>query len=114
MRQADFCSESFDAVILSFCIVHLETEEAKAVLRNSIKWLRRDGYIYLSFMEGKTPGFERTSFSEELIYFNYFRESEIEEFLEIHGLNCVRKVRQNYKEQDGSNTVDIFFFLKKL
>jgi hypothetical protein len=33
-----------------------------------------------------------------------------EEFLEIHGLNCVRKVRQNYKEQDGSNTVDIFSF----
>ncbi|MBP2636793.1 MAG: methylase involved in ubiquinone/menaquinone biosynthesis [Firmicutes bacterium] len=112
-RKANFPSESFDAVILSFSIVHLEDAEAKAVLANASNWVRSGGYVYLSFMEGKQPGFETTSFSEQPLYFNYFQEAEIKAFLEQRGLKCIRSVRQDYPEEDGSTTTDVFLFWKK-
>ncbi|WP_371375054.1 class I SAM-dependent methyltransferase [Sporomusa aerivorans] len=112
-REANFPPESFDAVMLSFSIVHLENDEAKLVLMNVVKWVRRGGYVYLSFMEGRQPGFETTSFSEQPLYFNYFREAEIKGFLEQRGLECIRSVRQDYPETDGSTTTDVFLFLKK-
>ncbi|WP_245824048.1 class I SAM-dependent methyltransferase [Sporomusa malonica] len=112
-RKANFPPESFDAVMLSFSIVHLEDEEAKSVLQNAVKWVRSGGYVYLSFMEGKPPGFETTSFSEQPLYFNYFQEVEIRELLGLQGMECIRSVRQDYPEPDGSTIKDVFLFLKK-
>lgn len=113
IRYATFLPESFDVVILSFCIVHLEAEEAKAVLEHAIKWVKSGGYVYLSFMEGKKPGLEMTSFSEQPLYFNYFQENEVKDFIELRGLECIRSARQDYAESDGSTTVDVFLFLEK-
>jgi len=112
-RTASFSSEYFDAVVLSFSIVHLDDDEVNEVLANAVTWLRSGGYLYLSFMEGKQPGFETTSFSIQSLYFNYFQESEIIEILKGNGMDCMRSVRQDYLEIDGSNTTDVFFFGKK-
>ncbi len=112
-RTANFPSEYFDAVVLSFSIVHLDDDEAYEVLANAAKWLREDGYLYLSFMEGKKPGFETTSFSSQPIFFNYFQATEIEDCLKDNGIDCFRRVRQDYLETDGSKTTDAFIFGKK-
>jgi 2-polyprenyl-3-methyl-5-hydroxy-6-metoxy-1,4-benzoquinol methylase len=112
-RTANFSSEYFDAVVLSFSIVHLDNDEANTVLVNAVSWLRSDGYLYLSFMEGKQPGFETTSFSSLPLYFNYFQETKIEEFLKANGIDRLRCMRQDYLEPDGSNTTDVFLFGKK-
>jgi len=112
-RKASFPPDYFDAVVLSFSIVHLDDEEANAVLANSVKWLRRGGYLYLSFMEGKQPGFETTSFSTQPLYFNYFQEIKIKELLKANGIDCFRSKRQDYLELNGSNTTDVFLFGKK-
>jgi len=112
-RTASFMPESFDAVMLSFSIVHLDDGEMHEVLTNAIKWLRSGGYLYVSFMEGKEPGFETTSFSPQPIYFNYFEETAIEDLLKENGVDCFRSVRQDYLELDGSNTTDVFLFGKK-
>ena len=112
-RKASFLPNYFDAVVLSFSIVHLDDEEANAVLANAVKWLRSGGYLYVSFMEGKQSGFETTSFSSQPLYFNYFQETKIEELLIDNGIDCFRSVRQDYLELDGSNTTDVFLFGKK-
>lgn len=112
-RKANFLPESFDAVVLSFCIVHLEDAEAELVLENAVKWVRKGGYMYLSFMEGKRSGFETTSFSEQPLYYHYFQEDEIRKLLELRGMECIRSVRQGYPEPDGSTNTDVFLFLRK-
>lgn len=112
-RKASFSTDYFDAVVLSFSIVHLYDDEANEVLTNAVKWLRSGGYLYLSFMEGKQPGFEMTSFSSQPLYFNYFQGTEIEELLEENGINCFRSMRQDYLETDESTTTDVFLFGKK-
>lgn len=112
-RKASFPLEKFDGVVLSFSIVHLGDDEMREVLTNAVKWLRRGGYLYVSFMEGKQPGFETTSFSSQPIYFNYFQQVKIEGLLTENGINCFRSIRQDYLELDGSFTTDVFIFGKK-
>ncbi|WP_074431311.1 class I SAM-dependent methyltransferase [Anaerosporomusa subterranea] len=113
IRKLDFPRDHFNAIVMSFCIVHLSDEESYRLLANAINWLYPGGILYLSFMEGKKAGFETTSFSEEPIYFNYFKGNVIEKFLVSNGITILQMVRQNYNELDGSVTTDIFIFGKK-
>ena len=110
VREASFPDEYYDAIVLSFSIVHLYDNEAIRLLANAAKWLKKYGYIYVSFMEGKQPGFETTSFSATPIYFNYFQEGRVKEILQENGIDCFGCVKQDYLETDGSNTIDVFLF----
>ena len=67
--------KEYDAIVASFCIVHLSDEETAIFLGKLSKMLKENGSLYLSFMEGKKAGFETTSFSEDNIFFNYHRFS---------------------------------------
>ena len=113
IRQAEFPSRQFDAVILSFSIVHLNDAEAQALLRKAVSWLKDRGVLYLSFMAGKKAGFEQTSFSQDPIYFNYFDRDELERFLSLQGVTVFHSAEQGNLETDGTLTNDIFLFGKK-
>lgn len=113
MRLASFPREAFDAVVLSFSIVHLSDVEAYKLLGDAVDWLAPGGFFYLSFMEGKKAGFEKTSFSDQLIFFNYYSSNKIEAALNKLGLSIIRYIKQDYKENDGSITTDVFIFGKK-
>ncbi len=110
IREAAFPESSFNAVILSFSIVHLKDAETYRLLDKAFLWLRNKGFLYLSFMEGKQAGFEQTSFSKEPIYFNYYNSAEIEQYLITHGFSIVRSIRQDYAEPNGDITTDVFVF----
>ena len=114
IRQAEFPSRQFDAVILSFSIVHLNDAEAYALLRKAGSWLKDKGVLYLSFMAGKKAGFEQTSFSQDPIYFKYFNRDEVERFLSRQGVTVFHSAEQGYLETDGTLTNDIFLFGKRL
>lgn len=112
-REASFPAGSFDGVVLSFSIVHLYDHEAQELLVHAASWLRGGGYVYISFMEGREPGFETTGFSSQPIFFNYFKGATIEDILNTNGISCIRTVRQEYLEPDGGITTDVFIFGKK-
>jgi len=99
---------------MSFCIVHLFEKETKEVLKKVSKILNEKGKLYISFMQGKESGYEKTSFSEEKIYFNYYSEEMIETELKKVGIIPYKKYKQDYKELDGSITSDIFIFGEKI
>ena len=113
VRLAEFDESSFDAVMLSFSIVHLTDVEAYKLLNKAIIWTKENGRLFVSFMEGKTAGFEQTSFSRQPIYFNYFAKDRIGGFLEDHGIKISYCVQQDYQETDGTITKDIFIFVQK-
>ena len=114
IRQAEFPNRQFDAVILSFSIVHLSDAEAQALLRKAVSWLKDKGVLYLSFMAGKKAGFEKTSFSQDPIYFNYYSREEVERFLSRLGVTVFHSAEQGYLETDGTLTNDIFLFGERL
>lgn len=113
IRLAEFDESSFDAVILSFSIVHLNDVEAYKLLNKALTWTKEDGHLFVSFMEGKTAGFEQTSFSRQQIYFNYFTKDKITGFLEARGMKIIYSTQQDYQEPDDTITKDIFVFGQK-
>lgn len=104
---------SFETILASFCIVHLNDDETDGLLRFISEKLVSGGSLYLSFMEGKTPGFESTSFSKEEIFFNYYQRNSILKMLEESGLHAKVVSEEEYQEQDGTITSDIFIFALK-
>ena len=105
--------ELYEAVIASFCIVHLDNEETVNVLKFITESLVTGGSLYLSFMEGTTSGFESTSFSKEEIYFNYYQLNYVLGLLKENNLNPKVISKEDYLEQDGSITADIFIYALK-
>ncbi|TKB07577.1 bifunctional 2-polyprenyl-6-hydroxyphenol methylase/3-demethylubiquinol 3-O-methyltransferase UbiG [Desulforhopalus sp. IMCC35007] len=105
--------ELYEAVIASFCIVHLDNEETVNVLKFISESLVQGGSLYLSFMEGTVSGFETTSFSTEEIYFNYYQLDYVLGLLKENDLIPKMISKEDYLEQDGSITSDIFIYALK-
>ena len=103
----------FDAVIASFCIVHLTDQETEALLSVISKKMTDNGSLYLSFMEGNGEGLETTSFSKEHIYFNYYQTSCIQLLLAKNLFEVKEVLKADYAEMDGSITQDVFIFATK-
>lgn len=103
----------YESVIASFCIVHLDDKETENLLKDIAKILVEGGSLYLSFMEGKTSGFESTSFSNDEIYFNYYQRDSVLKMLEENSLQAKVVSREDYLEQDGTTTADIFIYAVK-
>lgn len=103
----------FDAIIASFCIVHLSDEETMHLFAKISRLMRPGAYLYLSFMEGKTPGFETTSFSNDEIFFNYYDRNAIQNCLRRHSIEVAEVLSDDYPEEDGSITNDIFMFARR-
>ncbi len=106
-------AQQYDVILATFCIVHLTDSETISLLGNISAMLRDYGSLYLSFMEGKMPGFEKTCFSEDEIFFNYYNRNEIIELLAENGIATQLVSSEEYQEEDGSTTDDIFIFARK-
>jgi 2-polyprenyl-3-methyl-5-hydroxy-6-metoxy-1,4-benzoquinol methylase len=112
VRDISSIPEKFDAVMCSFCLPFLSKTDAAELIANSSSLLNRGGVIYLSTMEGDETraGFETTSFSGEAeIYFNYHRQTDLEEVFLQGGFKLIQVKSQDYTEPDGSLTTDLIF-----
>jgi len=114
IRTINFSETSFDAIILSFCIVHLSDDEMVELIEKVSRYLKKNGKLYLSFMEGRKKGFETTSFSKEAIFFNHYLTEEVELILKNNGMDIFKIAKQDYPEPDGTlATTDVFIFAEK-
>lgn len=105
--------EQYDIILASFCVVHLIHAETEKLIRYISESLVQGGSLYLSFMEGSSSGFESTSFSDDEIYFNYYQEDDVVKMLSDCGLVAKEISTQDYPEQDGRSTIDVFIFASK-
>jgi len=103
----------YDGICLSFIIVHLETDKVVDLLQRISGYIKPEGKLYISFMSGKEPGYEKTSFSENEIYFNYFDKDFIISSLEENGFRLISSHTAPYEEPSGDITEDHFLILKR-
>ncbi|HNX56910.1 MAG TPA: class I SAM-dependent methyltransferase [Prolixibacteraceae bacterium] len=117
VRDISVIAEKFDAVMCSFCLPFLSKEDAAKLIADSSALLNPGGVIYLSTMEGdeSRAGYEKTSFSgDSEVYFNYHRQTDLQEAFEKSGFKILKLDRQDYLEPDGSLTVDLIFVAEKI
>ena len=103
----------FDGICLSFVIVHMENEKAESLINRVSSLIKNGGRVYISFMTGKKPGYEHTSFAEDEIYFNYFEKEYIISLFNNNGFELISSHTDPYEEADGSFTDDIFLIFEK-
>jgi 2-polyprenyl-3-methyl-5-hydroxy-6-metoxy-1,4-benzoquinol methylase len=103
----------YESILASFCVVHLTHTETRKLVQYISESLVQGGSLYISFMEGCSSGFESTSFSEDEIFFNYYQVADIVKLLGDFGLEVKGMSTQDYPEQDGALTVDVFIFATK-
>lgn len=116
VRDISTIPETFDVVMCSFCLPFLSKADAAKLIGDCSALLNPGGVIYVSTMEGDQTraGFETTSFSgDSEIYFNYHRQTDLQEAFEKSGFKVLKLDRQDYKEPDGSVTVDLMFIAEK-
>lgn len=110
LRRLPRDARGFDALLASFCIVHFRDAEARDFLRGLPALMKPGALLYLSLMEGREPGWESPSFSEEPLFYNYFDRARVVELLSTAGLAPIATSTSDYLEQDGSTTTDVFLW----
>jgi ubiquinone/menaquinone biosynthesis C-methylase UbiE len=116
IRKIGEIERKFDGIMCSFCFPFLSLQDAEKMAKDIAVMLNEGGVLYISTMEGpeSKAGFEKTSFSGDAeIYFNYFREEDIRRMLSENGFILDKLRKQDYKEQDGSITIDMIFIASK-
>lgn len=109
-----FLSEMcYDVILASFCIVHLMEADTRKLVEKISASLHAGGYLYLSFMEGNTAGYETTSYSDQEIFFHYYPREIISRILEKNHLTVVEVMVEDYREESGDITKDIFIIARK-
>lgn len=115
-RDIHELNTTFDAVICGFGLPYISKEDSIALIANASKLISKDGYLYLSTMEGDytNSGFTKASSSEDMAYIHYHSFDYLESALKDNQFSIVEVFRKDYPEQDGSTTVDLFIIAKKL
>ncbi|QQO07747.1 class I SAM-dependent methyltransferase [Breznakiella homolactica] len=104
----------FDTVILGFGLPYLKKEEVRQCIKNSAELLKGGGHIYISFMEGETEGFEKTSFGgDNEFYIRYHKKNDVTALLRENRLMLIRDFTLDYTEPDGSVTKDSILIARK-
>ena len=104
--------EKYDAICLSFIIVHLDDKETDGLIKKLSSIINPGGYVYISFMTGKAAGYEKTSFSDDEIFFNYYSPEKIEKLFAAEGFIKIKDFNEPYIEPDGSVTTDVFMIFQ--
>lgn len=116
VRDISSVPEKFDAVMCSFCLPFLSKADAAKLIADCADRLVSGGVLYVSTMEGneERAGFETTNFSGDAeIYFNYYRQRDLEEAFAQSGFEIRRIKLQDYIEPDSSVTTDMIFISEK-
>ncbi|MFT5103124.1 MAG: 2-polyprenyl-3-methyl-5-hydroxy-6-metoxy-1,4-benzoquinol methylase [Candidatus Latescibacterota bacterium] len=114
-RAIDSLEQRFDAIMCGFCIPYINKEDAIQLIQHAASLIEANGIFYLSNME-ETYGKSglKGSPNHDLEVFIYFHEAEyLMEALSENGFELMHEIRQDYPEQDGSNTTDLFLIARK-
>jgi SAM-dependent methyltransferase len=103
----------YDALVASFCIVHLDPAETAAFL-DRLPSLCRDGsLLFLSWIEGTGSGFEHASFGGEQRFWYCRHEGQALGLrLERTGWQILRQLRVRYPNPDGTFDPEGFVFAR--
>ncbi|OHD21303.1 MAG: hypothetical protein A2086_03140 [Spirochaetes bacterium GWD1_27_9] len=113
-RNITFQENTFDLVIFGFGLPYISLENFEIIL-SKIKWiLKKDGLLYLSFMEGDKNRFEKTSFSaNDLIYIFYHPKDKVELLLKNNNFKIINNYQLDYLEKNGDISKDLIYLSKR-
>lgn len=108
-------NEKFNAVLSGFVMPYLTSEEVILHIENINAHLEKNGFLYMSFMNGEKITQETPSFNKDVtLTVHYHNQNKIEKILREKGFEILKKENLEYIESDGSITIDVVFICKKI
>jgi SAM-dependent methyltransferase len=106
---------TYNAIIASFCIVHLDSHQTQALLDRLPSLCERKAILLLSWIDGHGDGFEVTSFGGDGQFW-YCRHDgqKLNAHLKRSGWNILRDFRVDYPNPDGTFDREGFIFAQWL
>lgn len=117
IRNTKKLTNQYKIVIGAFCLPYLSYEDLPNFFQNLNSLTLKNGFIYLSCIEGDCDksGFEKTSFTgDSEMYIYYHQRSTLENLLSKNGFQIEHFYTKDYPETDGTVTTDLIYIAKKV
>jgi len=114
-RAINSFQRKFDAIMCGFCIPYINKEDSLQLIKHASSLLNPNGIFYLSTMEDAyiKSGPKGSSNHDLEVYIYYHEGQYLKDSISINGLELIHEIRQDYPEEDGSNTTDLFLTARK-
>jgi predicted TPR repeat methyltransferase len=106
-------NQTFDGIVLGFCLPYLNKQEAINLVETACKMLNNDGCLYLSTMEDKNENSKLqgpSSGNGPALFINFHEEKYLTETINSCGLEVIKTSR--IKDENSGN-VDLVIVAKK-
>ncbi|MEK6963095.1 MAG: class I SAM-dependent methyltransferase [Nanoarchaeota archaeon] len=112
MRRANFPSGKFDALVLSYSLIHIPKKNIASLLRKTYSWLKKEGIIYVAIQAGRSQEvFLSEPFKpDEKIFLNILSQRELIEALKDTGFSIIKQFKRKAvcKEELGYTKFVVF------
>lgn len=114
LREMDSLPGTFGAALASFCLPFFRQDEAANFVRALERLVVPHGLLYLSTMQGRGGGFERTSFGGERdFYFNYFERTFLDDTLASARFEVLSYREQLYRQANAPDLIDMIYLCRR-
>ncbi len=106
-------NKKFDVLISGFCIPYLAWNDVEQFFLQAYSVLNKNGFFYLSFVDGDYENSSRITGSTGLgVHFYYFDKAEIKTSLQQIGFDFVKEFSFPYQKGDGTMETHIVYIFK--
>ena len=114
-REIGALPTNYDAIMCGFCIPYITKEDAIELIANAAKLINPKGVFYLSTMEADygTSALKGSPNHDQKVFIFYHEANYLKEALANNGFELLHEIRQDYPEQDGTSTTDLFLIARK-
>ena len=114
-RQLGMLTQTFDAIVLGFCLPYLSQEDVKLVFEQCYRLLNNEGIIYLSTIEGQyaNSGLLTSANTGRSVYSYYYSEDLLRTLYDSGCFEEVYSTRIRLNIPDAPDNNDLVLILKK-
>lgn len=115
-REITSLRRNFDGIIAGFCLPYLDAKEARSLIHEAARVLRKDGVLYLSTMEADPAksGWQASSADpDRRVFMNYHTAVSLTGMLEENGFTLVDLQRCRTIGTDGVEVIDLQLTAKR-
>lgn len=112
IKDMDFKSETFDAIIAAFVLQHVHKKHVLHIMGKFHQFLKKGGLLYMALQHGKSREIYREEvLNQERLFFNIYSFSEIEKILTHAGFSIFQKFKK--KPEINENKFNKLFIIAR-
>lgn len=114
-RNIDSLKRKYDSVMIGFCTPYINKEDTLKLIKDAGELMNTQGILYLSTMEDdySKSGIKGSPNHDAKVFIYYHELDYLKQSLVSNGFEVIHEIRQEYKEQEGSISTDLFLIARK-